>query len=215
MDTTANTFTKRNNAKRAAEAMIAKGTAPALDYGIKQIDNPGHSDDGRFEIVWKTGNAATAVSEADVASAEQNWSGPGWTTDEIETEIAEATAEADADPFARIRAREDIEALGTGRASSVAGRTRSRSSGRGSLSASARLGAPARGAVMGIARRHEPRPAAARSQPCCRRLGAPPAHLRPVHRGLRHGRSQDGKGSSRHSPKLGVAASAFGASRPL
>jgi hypothetical protein len=113
MDTTANTFTKRNNAKRAAEAMIAKGTAPALDYGIKQIDNPGHSDDGRFEIVWKTGNAATAVSEADIASAEQNWSGPGLTTDEIETEIAEATAEADADPFARIRAREEIEALGT------------------------------------------------------------------------------------------------------
>jgi hypothetical protein len=35
------------------------------------------------------------------------------TTDEVETEIAEATAEADADPFARIRAREEIEALGT------------------------------------------------------------------------------------------------------
>jgi hypothetical protein len=44
--------------------MIAKGTAPALDYGIRP------RDDGRFEIVWKTGNAAAAVSEADVASAE-------------------------------------------------------------------------------------------------------------------------------------------------
>jgi hypothetical protein len=70
MDTTANTFTNRSNARRAAEAMIAKGTPPALDYGIKP------RDDGRFEIVWKTGNAATAVSEADVALAEQNWSGP-------------------------------------------------------------------------------------------------------------------------------------------
>jgi hypothetical protein len=74
MDTTANTFTNRSNARRAAEAMIAKGTAPALDYGIKP------RDDGRFEIVWKTGNAATAVSEADVALAEQNWSGPGLPT---------------------------------------------------------------------------------------------------------------------------------------
>ena len=107
MDTTANTFTKRQNAKRAAEAMIAKGTAPAVDYGIKP------RDDGRFEIVWKTGNPA--VTEADVAAAEQNWSEPGLTTDKIATEIetATATATADADPFARINAREEIEALGT------------------------------------------------------------------------------------------------------
>jgi hypothetical protein len=83
MDTTANTFTNRSNARRAAEAMIAKGTAPALDYGIKP------RDDGRFEIAWKTGNASTAVSEADVVSAEQNWSGPSLTTGEVETEIAE------------------------------------------------------------------------------------------------------------------------------
>ena len=32
MDTTASRFTLRKNAKRAAEAMIRKGTAPAIDY---------------------------------------------------------------------------------------------------------------------------------------------------------------------------------------
>src|SRR5271169_4609730 len=68
MDTTASSFTLRKNAKRAAEAMIRKGTAPAVDYDI----NP--SDNGRFEIVWKTIKAAP-------------------TTDEVETEIAEAPAD--------------------------------------------------------------------------------------------------------------------------
>ena len=68
MDTTASSFTLRKNAKRAAEAMIRKGTAPAVDYGIKP------SDDGRFEIVWKTAKTAP-------------------TTDEVETEIAEASAD--------------------------------------------------------------------------------------------------------------------------
>src|SRR6202023_2423612 len=67
MDTTASSFTLRKNAKRAAEAMIRKGTAPAVDYGIKP------SDDGRFEIVWKSAK-------------------PAPTTDEVETEIAEAPA---------------------------------------------------------------------------------------------------------------------------
>jgi predicted ATPase len=43
----------------------------------------------------------------------------------------------------------------------------------------------------------EPHPAAARSEPCRRRLAAPPAHLRPVHRGFRHGRSQSRKGTDR------------------
>ena len=52
MDTTASSFTLRKNAKRAAEAMIRKGIAPAVDYGIKL------SDDGRFEIVWKTAETA-------------------------------------------------------------------------------------------------------------------------------------------------------------
>jgi hypothetical protein len=67
MDITASSFTLRKNAKRSAEAMIRKGTAPAVDYGIKP------SDDGRFEIVWKSAKTAP-------------------TTDEVETEIAEAPA---------------------------------------------------------------------------------------------------------------------------
>jgi hypothetical protein len=74
VDTTAS-YSSRSNAKRAAEQMIANGTAPAIDYGFKA------RDDGRFEIVWQTAAAAPATG--------------------------------DADPFARIRAREEIEALGT------------------------------------------------------------------------------------------------------
>ena len=53
MDTTVSSFTLRKNAKRAAEAMIRKGTAPAIDYGIKPSAN------GRFEIVWKTAEGRT------------------------------------------------------------------------------------------------------------------------------------------------------------
>jgi hypothetical protein len=68
MDTTTSSFTLRKNAKRAAEAMIRKGTAPAIDYGIKPSGN------GRFEIVWKIAEAA-----------------PG--TDEVEIKIAEASAD--------------------------------------------------------------------------------------------------------------------------
>src|SRR5438270_13851422 len=68
MDSTASSFTLRKNAKRAAEAMIRKGTAPAVDYGIKPSDN------GRFEIIWKTAKTAPA-------------------TDEVKTEIAEALAD--------------------------------------------------------------------------------------------------------------------------
>jgi hypothetical protein len=71
MDTTA-TFSNRSNARRAAEKIIANGTAPAVDYGFKT------REDGRFEIVWQT-----------------------------------AAAAGDADPFARIRASEAIQALGT------------------------------------------------------------------------------------------------------
>src|ERR1700726_4218825 len=68
MDTTASSFTLRKNAKRAAEAMIRKGTAPAVDYDIKPSSN------GRVEIAWKTVTAAP-------------------TTDEVETEAAEASAD--------------------------------------------------------------------------------------------------------------------------
>src|SRR5580704_10422751 len=63
MDTTASSFTARNNAKRAAEKMIANGKAPAVDYGIRP------RDDGRFEIVWKT-VPATGEVEAEIATAE-------------------------------------------------------------------------------------------------------------------------------------------------
>src|SRR5690242_17996181 len=68
MDSTASSFTLRKNAKRAAEAMIRNGTAPAVDYDIDPSGN------GRFEIVWKTVKAAP-------------------TSDEVETEIAEASAD--------------------------------------------------------------------------------------------------------------------------
>ena len=67
MAASASNFSNRSNAKRAAEKIIARGTAPAVDYSIKP------SDDGRFEIVWKT----------------------ALTTDEVEAEIATATCEAD------------------------------------------------------------------------------------------------------------------------
>src|SRR5271169_391574 len=94
MDTTATTFTNRSNAKRAAEAMITKGTAPAVDYGIKP------RDDGRFEIVWKTAPRANEItdgfpeetSEADeLAEADKPAAA---TTEEVETEIAEAASPA-------------------------------------------------------------------------------------------------------------------------
>jgi hypothetical protein len=57
MGTTASSFTLRKNAKRAAEAMIRKGTAPAVDYDI----NP--SGNGWFEIVWKIVKAAPTSDE--------------------------------------------------------------------------------------------------------------------------------------------------------
>ena len=57
METTATSFSTRSNAKRAAEQMIAKGVAPAVDYGIERRDN------GRFEIVWKTALTSVAFAE--------------------------------------------------------------------------------------------------------------------------------------------------------
>ncbi len=71
MDTTA-TFSNRSNAKRAAEKMIANGTAPAVDYGFKT------RDDGRFEIVWNTAEAKASPATTDelaaaVDKAEANW----------------------------------------------------------------------------------------------------------------------------------------------
>jgi hypothetical protein len=64
MNSTASSFTLRKNAKRAAEAMIRKGTAPAVDYGIKPSDN------GRFEIVWKIAKAAPTADEVEIKIAE-------------------------------------------------------------------------------------------------------------------------------------------------
>ena len=52
MDATASNFSNRSNAKRAAEKMIAKGTAPTVDYGIKP------SDDGRaIWFIWRDSTA--------------------------------------------------------------------------------------------------------------------------------------------------------------
>ena len=62
MDTTASSFTACKNAKRAAEKMIANGTAPAVDYGIER------REDGRFEIVWTTA-PITGEVEAEIATA--------------------------------------------------------------------------------------------------------------------------------------------------
>jgi hypothetical protein len=79
------TFTKRNNAKRAAERMIEKGTAPSIDYKLHEIE------DGRIEIVWKAGEPSTteqieqeitgatetvAVTDEHPATAEDNDFGP-------------------------------------------------------------------------------------------------------------------------------------------
>jgi hypothetical protein len=62
MDSTASSFTARNNTKRAAEKMIANGKAPAVNYDIRP------RDDGRFEIVWKTA-PTTGEVEAEIATA--------------------------------------------------------------------------------------------------------------------------------------------------
>ena len=72
MDTTASSFTARNNAKRAAEKMIANGKAPAVDYGIRP------RDDGRFEIVWKTvpttGEVETEIATTATAAEDGHYS---------------------------------------------------------------------------------------------------------------------------------------------
>jgi hypothetical protein len=57
-------YTDRSNAKRAAEGMLRKGDAPALDYGIKGYTEGEHA--GKFEIVWRIGER----DEAEAAAAE-------------------------------------------------------------------------------------------------------------------------------------------------
>jgi hypothetical protein len=97
MDTTASSFSTRGNAKRSAEQMIAKGTAPAADYGIER------RYDGRFQHVWKTVPLIVKAAEADKAQAsepngqhlfrnaqEETRSGPDQNAGKVETEIARA-----------------------------------------------------------------------------------------------------------------------------
>ena len=47
MDSTASSFTARNNAKRTAEKMIANGKAPAVNYGIRPREMGGLRSSGR------------------------------------------------------------------------------------------------------------------------------------------------------------------------
>ena len=63
MDTTASSFAARRNAKRAAERMIANGTAPAVNYDIRP------REDGRFEIVWKDAPTTGEVEVENAAAA--------------------------------------------------------------------------------------------------------------------------------------------------
>jgi hypothetical protein len=89
MDTTVSSFTLRKNAKRAAEAMIRKGTAPAIDYDIKP------SAHGRFEIVWKTAKAAPATDEVEIQLAEASADEPAAA---LPTEAASQPLPAAAEP---------------------------------------------------------------------------------------------------------------------
>jgi hypothetical protein len=99
MDTTAASFTARKNAKRAADKMIAKGTASGVDYGIVR------RNDGRFEIVWKSAPIIGEVeAETDTAATGDGHSStkphlvingePGYGGSKAETaETAAATAD--------------------------------------------------------------------------------------------------------------------------
>ena len=59
------TFSTRSNAKRAAEKAIDAGTAPSIDYGFRA------HEDGRTEIVWKSGLTPAEADERDVEIAQQ------------------------------------------------------------------------------------------------------------------------------------------------
>jgi hypothetical protein len=67
----ATTFSSRSNAKRAAEKAIADGSAPSIDYGIKERAS------GRFQISWHRKGGTEEVP----------------TTEQAEEEIATAMAE--------------------------------------------------------------------------------------------------------------------------
>ena len=72
MDKTGNGYSSRGNAKKAAEAKINKGTAPSVDYGIKEME------DGRFAIAWKT----VATSTGEVEHEQTPRLGSSWKRDE-------------------------------------------------------------------------------------------------------------------------------------
>jgi hypothetical protein len=61
----ATTFSSRSNAKRAAEKAIEAGTAPSIDYGIKEDAS------GRHEIVWhlKGDGSCTSAGETQIPTA--------------------------------------------------------------------------------------------------------------------------------------------------
>jgi hypothetical protein len=98
MDTTASSFTLRKNAKRAAEAMIRKGTAPAVDYAITL------SDDGRFEIVWKIAKAAPATDKVEIEIAEASVDQPAAASRRLRPRHSPRKS-CDASPFFKIEAR--------------------------------------------------------------------------------------------------------------
>ena len=76
--TDSTTFSSRSNAKRAAEKAIEAGTAPSIDYRIREHVS------GRVEIVWVRNDCVHGTR--DVPSTEQ-----------VADEIVTATAEADAE----------------------------------------------------------------------------------------------------------------------
>jgi hypothetical protein len=61
MDTAPSSFSTRGNAKRSAEQMIAKGTAPAAHYSIER------RDDGRFQFFWNTSSMIAEPAETSQA----------------------------------------------------------------------------------------------------------------------------------------------------
>jgi hypothetical protein len=64
MDTTASSFSTRSNAKRTAGQMIAKGVAPAADYGIEPITVEDRKP-ARCPLLTETGRA-TALTTGSV-----------------------------------------------------------------------------------------------------------------------------------------------------
>jgi hypothetical protein len=97
MDATASSFSTRGNAKRSAEKLVAEGTAPATDYGIKR------RGDGRFQLLWKTEDIIAESAEASQAQPTEPDSrhmvgsteggtrpSPDQNPSKVETEIARA-----------------------------------------------------------------------------------------------------------------------------